>query len=80
LDYCQIIIALCDVLKLVYSKFDDEKCSNKQLFETIIKIDSKIKSNFYGVLEKEAHKLAKKMVKDQANDVNSIFEAWSSVN
>jgi hypothetical protein len=76
LDYFEIIFALTETLKHVYAKFDDECCSNKHIYETIIKLDSRLKNHFFGILEKELNKLAKKIVKEQMEDVYSVFNAW----
>jgi len=76
LDYFQIIYALCEVLKLVYSKFDDDCCSNKHIYETVMKMDSRIKHHFLSVLEKEIHQFAKNTLREQVSDLESIFKAW----
>jgi len=76
LDYFRIIITLCEVLKLVYQKFRDDSSSSKYIYEAIIKFDSRVKTEFFASLEKESHKLAKKVVQEQIIDNNSIFKAW----
>jgi hypothetical protein len=44
MDYCQVVLALCDVLSLVYSKFLDPACSAPELHDSIMKSDKKVKS------------------------------------
>jgi len=79
LSYFHIIFSLCDVLKIVYQKFNDECCSTKRIYETIIKLDTRLKNHFFGVLEKEVHKLAKKTVQTDTSDIESVFKAWEAV-
>jgi len=80
LDYLEITSALCEVLKVAYSKFNDEACSNKHIYETIQKLDARLKSYFFGIVAKELHKLAKKTVREHTSDVDSVYKAWEAGN
>lgn len=43
LDYCQVVLSLCDILTFVYRKFMDDSNVSAMLFENVVKLDAKFK-------------------------------------
>lgn len=81
LDYCQVIFSLCDMLTIVYRKILAEKqilldsltINHLDIREIVQKIDSKFKHEFFGLISRDLNTLAMMKVKQQLNDLETIF-------
>jgi len=73
LDYFQVVFGMCEVLQEAYTKFDHASSYSKNIYEAIMKIDSRLKELFFGFLSKELMKISYKTVKEQIGDLDSLF-------
>ena len=44
LDYCEVVHSLCDVLALLYAKFNDASCQAGHVHDAILRVDRKVKT------------------------------------
>ncbi|GLD96620.1 hypothetical protein PINS_up005303 [Pythium insidiosum] len=79
LDYREVMLSLCDILALVYSKFvEDNSCSeNVYLFQAIIRFDEKIKKLVIDPAKKEFAVLASQVLGDELSSVRKQYSSGS---
>jgi hypothetical protein len=70
LDYTEVVIALCDALHRLYEKLFVEDCwMHSILFETILRLDSRIKHLFLNLIAKEMTQYCSKNFKSEAQSI-----------
>lgn len=67
LDYCEVVMSLCDCLTILYSKFLDESCASAAWQQIVLKIDKKIKTFFVGPLCQDLTATARPLIERQVN-------------
>ncbi|TMW55594.1 hypothetical protein Poli38472_010476 [Pythium oligandrum] len=77
LDYREVMLSLCDILALVYSKFvEDNICSeNIFLFQAIVRFDEKIKKLVIDPVKKEFSAVAASVLNDELTSVRKAFSS-----
>ncbi|EQC34214.1 hypothetical protein SDRG_08417 [Saprolegnia diclina VS20] len=66
LDYCELVVSLCEVLTLVYTKLLDETCSrNAHVFQATLRFDDKIKKLLLEAISKQLATIAAESIKDE---------------
>uniref|UniRef100_A0A7S1KQV0 Uncharacterized protein n=1 Tax=Percolomonas cosmopolitus TaxID=63605 RepID=A0A7S1KQV0_9EUKA len=81
LSYTQVIYSLCDILTLVYRKILSEKhallqsatVSHFDIRDIILRIDSKLKSEFFGVLSRDLNTLVMHKVKGELGEMEALL-------
>eukprot|EP01116_Phalansterium_solitarium_P011210 TRINITY_DN26825_c0_g1_i1.p1 TRINITY_DN26825_c0_g1~~TRINITY_DN26825_c0_g1_i1.p1 ORF type:complete len:237 (-),score=59.62 TRINITY_DN26825_c0_g1_i1:93-803(-) len=76
LDFFEVVYALCDILTMMYPRFDDEIARSKHFFDAVTKIDARLRADFLGVLEKEMVLFTQEKVDEQTADLDKLFKAW----
>ncbi|KAF0695695.1 Aste57867_13517 [Aphanomyces stellatus] len=66
LEYCQVVVSLCEVLTLVYGRVVDDVCSsNPCVFQALLRFDEKIKKFFLESISKQLTTIATSVIKDE---------------
>jgi len=71
LDYTQVVYSLCDILTLVYQKMMDD--SSMQFCEAVLKLDSRFKHHFFGLISRDLNTLATYVAKSRLSLVEALF-------
>ncbi|KAF4315662.1 hypothetical protein BBO99_00009219 [Phytophthora kernoviae] len=76
LDYREVLLSLCDILALIYSKLiEDSVCSeNLNLFQAIIRFDERIKKLFIDPVKKEFSAVASQVIAEEMRLVRKTFK------
>ncbi|RLO08369.1 hypothetical protein DYB28_014562, partial [Aphanomyces astaci] len=43
LDYCLLVVSICDVVTLVYAKLQEDPCHQPHVFQALLRLDDKLK-------------------------------------
>ncbi len=71
LDYTQVVFSLCDILTLVYQKLRDD--SSMHYCEAVLKLDSRFKHHFFGLISRDLNTLATYVAKSRLSLVEAMF-------
>nr|CCA16979.1 conserved hypothetical protein [Albugo laibachii Nc14] len=71
LDYREVVISICEILAIVYSKMMEQNSSfeNPFLFQAIVRFDGKLKKLVIDPIKKEYFALATQLVKSELSQV-----------
>jgi hypothetical protein len=73
LDYLEVIPALCDTLHEIYGRiFTEETFSNQLAYETIVRLDTRIKHHIINCIAKELTEVSNQKVKANVSFLRSI--------
>ncbi|KAL3662384.1 hypothetical protein V7S43_012711 [Phytophthora oleae] len=77
LDYREVLLSLCDILALIYSKLieDSSASENLNLFQSIIRFDDRIKKLFIDPVKKEFSAVAAQVL---AEEMRLVRKAYAS--
>uniref|UniRef100_K3WIZ2 Uncharacterized protein n=1 Tax=Globisporangium ultimum (strain ATCC 200006 / CBS 805.95 / DAOM BR144) TaxID=431595 RepID=K3WIZ2_GLOUD len=81
LDYREVMLSLCDILAIIYSKLveDNNSSENIHLFQAIIRFDEKIKKLMIDPVKKEFSAVALQVLTDEIASVRKVFGSGSNV-
>ncbi|ETI57426.1 hypothetical protein L917_00234 [Phytophthora nicotianae] len=79
LDYREILLSLCDILALIYSKLveDNSASENLNLFQSIIRFDDRIKKLFIDPVKKEFSAVASQVMAEEMRLVRKAYASGS---
>ncbi|KAI9988439.1 hypothetical protein PInf_021851 [Phytophthora infestans] len=79
LDYREILLSLCDILALIYSKLveDNSASENLNLFQSIIRFDDRIKKLFIDPVKKEFSAVASQVMAEEMRLVRKAYACGS---
>eukprot|EP01083_Nonionella_stella_P136127 414069_1 len=69
LDYCRIVITLCETVIVLYKKLLDGSCSSKLLVEGVVKLDQKINDKIIHVLSNELTELSAPLMNSEIDSL-----------
>ncbi|CCI47852.1 unnamed protein product [Albugo candida] len=71
LDYREVVISVCEILAIVYSKMMEQNSSfeNTFIFQAIVRFDGKLKKLVIDPIKKDYHALASQMIKSELSQV-----------
>ncbi|ETW09958.1 hypothetical protein, variant 3 [Aphanomyces invadans] len=72
LDYCLLVVSLCDVLTLVYAKLQGEPCNQTHVFQALLRLDEKLKKVVLDHIKKHLSEVATDMIKDQMQSLRPV--------
>lgn len=75
LDYREVLLSLCDILALIYSKLiEDSVCAeNVNLFQAILRFDERIKKMFIDPVKKEFSAVAAQVIAEEMRLVRKTY-------
>ncbi|KAE9128082.1 hypothetical protein PF010_g4632 [Phytophthora fragariae] len=75
LDYREVLLSLCDILALIYSKLieDSTASENVNLFQAIIRFDDRIKKLFIDPVKKEFSAVASQVMAEEMRLVRKTY-------
>ncbi|KAL4156330.1 hypothetical protein PRNP1_005361 [Phytophthora ramorum] len=75
LDYREVLLSLCDILALIYSKLieDSSSSENVNLFQSIIRFDERIKKLFIDPVKKEFSAVASQVMAEEMRLVRKTY-------
>jgi hypothetical protein len=80
LDYLEVLPALCEVLYQVYDKlYHEETFSNSVIYETVIRLDTRIKHHVINCIAKELTDVSNQKLKVGTHMIRSIAGHRSSI-
>jgi hypothetical protein len=82
MDYCEVLLSLCDTLSLVYGKFLDASCHSQRCVDAILKVDKRVKTLVIEKISQDLSAIAPLLLKSEINDLLShmfIDESSSSM-
>ncbi|KAF1781897.1 hypothetical protein PC129_g17057 [Phytophthora cactorum] len=79
LDYREVLLSLCDILALIYSKLieDNSASENLNLFQSIIRFDDRIKKLFIDPVKKEFSVVASQVMAEEMRLVRKAYASGS---
>eukprot|EP01040_Poterioochromonas_malhamensis_P007116 gene7116-7687_t len=76
LDYREVVIQLADILyKLYENLFDQESYSNQVVYDTIVRLDTRIKHHFINLIAKEFTELSLHKMKESTLELRRLSGA-----
>ncbi|CEG35907.1 uncharacterized protein PHALS_00233 [Plasmopara halstedii] len=75
LDYREVLLSLCDILALIYSKLveDNSASENINLFQSVMRFDDRIKKLFIDPVKKEFSAVASQVIAEEMRLVRKVY-------
>lgn len=76
MDYAEIMKKVCDILFLVYNKFNDKSCFQPDLVEFATQLDEMIYEYVIKAASEDLQKLAEHCVKKEFDTINKDLDKY----
>lgn len=74
-DVFQVVSSLCGILSSLYKRFLDDKFTNSQHLEVVLKCDAKLKHHFFGLLSREITQLAQAKLRMHLSSMDALLSS-----
>lgn len=73
LDYCSVVLALCDILDQAYMRLDSDSCTQRAIFDATVRFDARIQLHFFKFVLRTMGDIGRSIAQANLLDVDTLI-------